>query len=68
VRAAIADGLEDGRMPWAHIRYGDDASPQAAHAIGSVYQALLSGILAQWLIDPERQRQGIGVIFTGMGN
>jgi AcrR family transcriptional regulator len=54
VRAAIADGMEDARMLWARVLYGEDASPQAARAIGSVYQALLSGILAQWLIDPER--------------
>src|SRR5580704_6028581 len=55
VRAAVADGLEDGRMLWARTLYGvDPADEQRAHAIGSLHQALVSGVLVQWLIDPER--------------
>jgi AcrR family transcriptional regulator len=54
VRAAIADGLQDGRMAWAQLLHGIDpeADPAKAQAVGSVHQALLSGILVQWLIDP----------------
>jgi AcrR family transcriptional regulator len=55
VRAAVAEGLEDGRKLWARLLYGVDAADeQRARAIGSLHQALVSGVLAQWLIDPER--------------
>ena len=55
VRAAVADGLEDGRMLWARTLYGvDPVDEQRARAIGSLHQALVSGVLVQWLIDPER--------------
>ena len=32
----------------------DAADEQRARAIGSLHQALVSGVLVQWLIDPER--------------
>lgn len=55
VRAAVADGLEDGRRLWARLLYGvDDADQDTVRAIGSLHQALVSGVLVQWLIDPER--------------
>lgn len=56
VRAAIADGLQDGRLAWAQLLHGIDpaAEPARAQAIGSVHQALLSGVLVQWVVDPER--------------
>jgi len=55
VRAAVADGLEDGRKLWARLLYGvDDADEEKMRAIGSLHQALVSGVLVQWLIDPER--------------
>jgi AcrR family transcriptional regulator len=56
VRAALADGLEDGRVLWVRSLFGNVAGGdhQLARAIGSLHQALLSGVLVQWLIDPER--------------
>jgi AcrR family transcriptional regulator len=56
VRAAIANGLQDGRMAWASLLHGIDpaAEPEKAQAVGSVHQALLSGVLVQWLVDPGR--------------
>ncbi|MFY9930936.1 MAG: TetR/AcrR family transcriptional regulator [Streptosporangiaceae bacterium] len=55
VRAAVAEGLEDARIMWAQLIYGvDPADRDTARAIGSVHQALVSGFLAQWLIDPEQ--------------
>ena len=54
VHAAMADGLEDARAFWAQMIYGVDASDRQARAIGSLHQALVSGVLVQWLIDPER--------------
>jgi len=55
IRAAVADGLEDGRRLWARLLYGvDDTDDDTVRAIGSLHQALVSGVLVQWLIDPER--------------
>jgi len=55
VHAAVAEGLEDGRKLWARLLYGvDDAGEEKTRAIGSLHQALVSGVLVQWLIDPER--------------
>jgi AcrR family transcriptional regulator len=51
VRTTLADGLEDGRQLWAQALYRADDD---ARAIGSLHQALLSGVLVQWLMDPER--------------
>jgi len=54
--AAVADGLDDGRIAWASLLHGIDpqAEPEKARAVGSLHQALLSGILVQWFIDPGR--------------
>lgn len=56
VREAIAAGLQDGRLAWAQLLHGIDpeAEPDKARAVGSVHQALLSGVLVQWLTDPDR--------------
>jgi AcrR family transcriptional regulator len=55
VSAAVADGIEDARALWARSLYGiDPADEQQARAVGSLHQALVSGVLVQWLIDPER--------------
>ena len=55
VRAVVADGIEDARALWAQALYGvDPADRQQARAVGSLHQALVSGVLVQWLIDPER--------------
>lgn len=54
--AAIADGLQAGRRMWAEVLHGIDpeTEPERAQAIGSLHQALLSGVLVQWLVDPDR--------------
>jgi hypothetical protein len=51
VRTTLANGIEDGRQLWAQALY---RAEDDARAIGSLHQALLSGVLVQWLIDPER--------------
>ena len=45
-----------GRLAWATLLHGIDpeAEPEKAQAVGSAHQALLSGVLVQWLIDPGR--------------
>jgi AcrR family transcriptional regulator len=54
VRDQIAAGLQDGRLAWARLLHGIDPEmePAKAQAVGSLHQALLSGILVQWLTDP----------------
>jgi AcrR family transcriptional regulator len=57
IRAGVAQGLEDGRSLWASALYGlepDGDDHGVARAVGSLHQALLSGVLIQWLIDPDR--------------
>ncbi len=56
VRDKIAAGLQDGRLAWARLLHGidPDTEPTKAQAVGSLHQALLSGILVQWLTDPDR--------------
>jgi hypothetical protein len=52
---SAAEGLEDGRKLWARLLYGvDDTDEEKTRAIGSLHQALVSGVLVQWLIDPDR--------------
>jgi AcrR family transcriptional regulator len=62
VRAAVADGIEDARTFWAQALYGvDPADERQARAVGSLHQALVSGVLVQWLIDPERAPSPAGL-------
>jgi AcrR family transcriptional regulator len=55
VREQLAAGLEAGRVQLARMFQDLDATAdRKAWAVGSFYQALLSGLLLQWLVDPER--------------
>ena len=57
IQAAVAEGIEGGRALWARALYGPEADrgdQGVARAVGSLHQALLSGVLVQWLIDPGR--------------
>lgn len=56
LRDAIAEGLHQGRLLWAQLIQNIDAATdeKRALAVGSLYQALLSGVIVQWLMDPER--------------
>lgn len=64
IQAAVAQGLEDGRSLWARALGGldpDGDDREAARAVGSLHQALLSGVLVQWLIDPDRAPSAAGL-------
>jgi AcrR family transcriptional regulator len=56
LRKMLADGLHDARGLWAQAIHGIDPElePVRANQVGSFYQALISGVLAQVLIDPDR--------------
>jgi AcrR family transcriptional regulator len=66
VRAALADGLRGGRMAWALMLHNIDGAvdERKARAVGSLHQALLSGVIVQWLIDPEQAPSGSDLAYA----
>jgi BetI-type transcriptional repressor, C-terminal len=56
VRAFLADAMERGRLGLAELFQHLDpvADADSARAVGGPYHAILSGILVQWLTDPDR--------------
>jgi AcrR family transcriptional regulator len=60
VRAFLAEALQQGREGLAALFQNIDATVDAKKAwtVGSFYQALMSGVMVQWLIDPERAPSG----------
>jgi AcrR family transcriptional regulator len=55
VRTAVADAQEQARLGLASLFHRIDPTldQRSAWAVGSFYLALLPGVMAQWLIDPE---------------
>jgi AcrR family transcriptional regulator len=58
LRAVLADALtqeRQGRLGLAQLFHGIDGAEdeRSARVVGSFYQALMTGVLAQWLTDPE---------------
>jgi AcrR family transcriptional regulator len=60
VRAAVANAQERARLGLAALFHHLDPTldQQKAWTVGSFYLALLSGVMAQWLIDPEHAPSG----------
>jgi AcrR family transcriptional regulator len=60
VRQALTDGLNLARTGLARLFHSIDASvdERSARVVGSFYQALLIGVMQQWLIDPESAPSG----------
>lgn len=60
LREFLADAMQQGRMGLAALLHDVDpaAEPETARAVGGFYHALLSGVLVQWLTDPERAPSG----------
>ena len=58
--AFLADALQQGRLGLAALFQNIDAESDEKKAwkLGSFYYALLSGVMVQWLIDPERAPSG----------
>ncbi|GAA3678017.1 TetR/AcrR family transcriptional regulator [Nonomuraea antimicrobica] len=67
IRAMIASGQELARasLAEAFAGLGPDADPVAVRAAGSHYYALLVGVAAQWLTDPERAPSAAQVVAGG---
>jgi AcrR family transcriptional regulator len=66
VHAALAQGLQDGRMAAALMLHNIDGAVEEhkAWAVGSLHQALLSGVIVQWLIDPEHAPSGSDLAYA----
>ena len=60
VRQFLADALQQGREGLAMLFQHIDAAADKhkAQIVGSFYQALMSGIVVQWVTDPERAPSG----------
>lgn len=60
VRERLAAAINEARHGLAALFAGVDpvAEPQRAHQIGSFYYALLSGLLTQWLVNPDQAPSG----------
>lgn len=59
LREAVAIGLEQGREAMAELyrnivgEIGAEVDAQTLRALGSYFQALTTGVMVQWLVDPE---------------
>ncbi len=60
VRRFLADAIQEGIAGLAELFHGIDSGtePHLAQTVGSFYQALLTGVMAQWMLDPERAPTG----------
>ena len=65
LRKHLADGQQEGREGATAGLLGvpeDEVDADAARSLGSVQMALISGIMIQWLLDPERAPSGADVV------
>jgi hypothetical protein len=60
VRKAVADAQQQARLGLAALFHHLDPTldERSAWAVGSFYLALLPGVMAQWLVDPEDAPSG----------
>jgi AcrR family transcriptional regulator len=56
LRAFLVDALQQGRLGLAALFQGSGTAvdEEMARTVGAFYQALLSGIWVQWMIDPQK--------------
>lgn len=64
VRQQLAGGIKEGRVGLAQLFDGVDPAvdPERARLVGSLYQAMLTGFLSQWLLDPDSALTGREVV------
>jgi AcrR family transcriptional regulator len=60
VRASLAAAIERARIGLVALfqQVEEPIDEHTARTVGSFYQALLSGVMVQWLLDPERAPSG----------
>jgi len=60
LRDALADGVQQGRESMVELfkaiagDRAEDMDEETLKAVGSFFQAVATGVMAQWLVDPER--------------
>ncbi len=65
LRKQLAAGQQEGRrgtVAWLQGVDEDAVTDAAARSVGSVHMALISGLMAQWLTDPENAPSGREVV------
>ncbi|MFI6603995.1 TetR/AcrR family transcriptional regulator [Nonomuraea sp. NPDC050536] len=60
VHKQLAQGILEARYGLARLFEGIDpaAEPERARLVGTFYQAMLTGLVGQWLIDPDTALKG----------
>jgi AcrR family transcriptional regulator len=60
VHRFLANALQQGRLGLAELfqHIDSERDERTAWAVGSFYQALMTGVLAQWLVDPKHAPSG----------
>jgi Tetracyclin repressor-like, C-terminal domain len=60
VRRRLAAAMEGARIALAELFTDVDAQaePERARQVGSFYYAILSGLMTQWLVDPDNAPSG----------
>ncbi|NUR85754.1 MAG: TetR/AcrR family transcriptional regulator [Nonomuraea sp.] len=60
VRKQLVEGIAEARLGLAALFAGIDpeAEPERARVVGTFYQALLTGVVGQWLLDPASALKG----------
>jgi AcrR family transcriptional regulator len=64
VRRALADSIQRGRegLVWLFHPDADKLDEEQRQALGSFFQALMTGVMTQWLVDSERSPDGHGLV------
>ncbi|MBT2235117.1 TetR/AcrR family transcriptional regulator [Nonomuraea sp. NEAU-A123] len=64
IRQQLVAGIQEGRIGLAELFDGIDpaADPERARLVGTFYQAMLTGFLSQWLVDPDSALSGREVV------
>ncbi|NRQ31518.1 TetR/AcrR family transcriptional regulator [Nonomuraea sp. NN258] len=64
VREQLVRGIKEAREGLAELMQGIDpaADPERARLTGAFYQAMLTGFLSQWLLDPDSALSGREVV------
>jgi AcrR family transcriptional regulator len=64
LKPALADGVEQGRQSMTELfksiagESAEDLDEESLRAMGAFFQAMATGVMAQWLVDPERAPTG----------
>ncbi|MGW1507200.1 TetR/AcrR family transcriptional regulator [Streptomyces mirabilis] len=64
LKPALADGVEQGRQSMIELfksiagESAEELDEESLRAVGAFFQAMATGVMAQWLVDPDRAPTG----------